>query len=217
MAAGVPRWNSLAVLVLVSTAGCQALVAPVYLLKGHQHPPECTALEEQRVVVVCRRPPSVAFRDGAVDRELAKAVGRLLAENLKKKKIDVVDHRDVEKWIDEEDWDEVGELARAVGASRALEIDLEEFDLHRGQMLLQGKAVCTLYVHDITEEGTTEIWSKPLGQTLFPREGGVHSQEKPEPQFRRQFLGVLADEIARHFYEHDAYIDFATDSAAHHL
>ena len=35
-----------------------------------------------------------------------------------------------------------------------------------------------------------------------------------EAEFRREFVAVLADQIARHFYAHDPYADLAQDAAA---
>ncbi len=207
------RWLLLSLMMATST-GCQLLFAGVYLIKGNDIPAECTDLDEQRVVVVCRRPPSLEYRDGSVDRDLARAVGDLLSTNVKN--IDVVDYREVEAWTDEQDLDDVDQIAKAMHADRVVEIDLEEFGLRKGQTLLQGRAYSTIYVYDTSEGKSKEIWNKPLGQSLFPKAGGVHVQDKPEPEFRGDFIEMLSEEIARHFYSHDGSRQFANDGAAHY-
>ena len=35
-----------------------------------------------------------------------------------------------------------------------------------------------------------------------------------EIEFRREFIGLLADQVGRHFYAHDRYADFASDAKA---
>jgi len=42
----------------------------------------------------------------------------------------------------------------------------------------------------------------------------IPAGEKPEAQFRRQFVGYLARQIAHYFYDHDSTVDFANDSTA---
>ena len=39
------------------------------------------------------------------------------------------------------------------------------------------------------------------------------SSETPEPEFRRMFIGVLAEQIGRQFYAYDSMDSFANDAA----
>ena len=201
---------------LVTTAsGCihMLLFTPYYLLKGHDVPADYKGLEGKRVVVVCRPPTSLEYRYGSVDREIAKRVGSLLAQNVKK--IDVVKWTDVEQWIDEQDFEDVDQLGKAVKAQMVVEIDLEEFSLDKGSTLRQGKANLTLTVYDM-ENGGQDVYQKPLNEILYPFNGGVPVQEKPEVEFRREFLTIVSERIGRHFYKHDPHLDFASDSDAYH-
>ncbi len=36
--------------------------------------------------------------------------------------------------------------------------------------------------------------------------------DRSESEFRRQYMAVLAEHIARHFYAHDPRADFASDT-----
>ena len=40
------------------------------------------------------------------------------------------------------------------------------------------------------------------------------ASERTEPDFRAEFVGVLANQIARHFFAHDPYADLGQDAAA---
>ena len=46
------------------------------------------------------------------------------------------------------------------------------------------------------------------------RTRAIPTSERTEPAFRREFVAVLADQIARYFYAHDPYADMAQDAAA---
>jgi hypothetical protein len=198
----------------MAASGCQMLLfTPLYLLKGMDVPADYPGLEGKRVVVVCRPPTSLEYRYGSVDREIAKKVGSLLGENVKK--IDIVKWADVEQWIDEQDYEDVEQLAKAVKAQMVVEIDLEEFSLDKGSTLRQGKANLSMTVYDM-DEGGKDVYQKSLNEILYPFNGGVPVGEKPEAEFRREFLTIVSERIGRHFYKHDPHTDFASDSNAYH-
>lgn len=200
--------------ILLPNTGCihQLLATMVYVVHGNTIDAECKALEGKRVVVVCRPPSSLEYRHGGADREVARRVGQLLAANISN--VDVVDPREVENWTDERDWDDYKELAKALKADAVLQIDLEEFELHKGQTLYQGRSDTMLTVYDM-KDGGKEVWQKHIGEVLFPANGGVPTSEKPLRQFRRQYVSLLSERIARHFYKHDAHLNFVSDNAAH--
>lgn len=210
-------WSALALacLMLLPTTGCisRLLATMVYVVHGNTIEAECEALNGKRVVVLCRPPSSLEYRHGGVDRELARHIGRLLAENVPE--IDVVDPREVENWTDEQDWENLDEMAEALKADTVLQIDLEEFELLKGQTLYQGRASAQLTVFDMNDDGR-EVWQKYVGEVLFPFNGGVPVSEKPLSHFRRQYIHILSQRLARHFYKHDAHLEFAADNLAHH-
>jgi hypothetical protein len=148
------------------------------------------------------------FRNARADQDLAAEVGALLKEKVPK--IKMIDKREVSRWIDENSWDEYVQVGKAVGADLVVGIDLERFDLNKGQTLFQGRANTTLKVYDCK---TGEVvFEKPLPQVVYPPNREVPAWGKPEAEFRREFVKVLADQIARHFYDHDPGADVAMDS-----
>ena len=107
----------------------------------------------------------------------------------------------------------MSQLASAVKAQMVVQIDLEDFSLDKGSTLRQGKADVRVTVLDMEKNGD-EVYEKTLNEILFPFNGGVPVQEAPEAQFRRQFITLVSERIARHFYKHDPHADFATDNQA---
>jgi hypothetical protein len=87
---------------------------------------------------------------------------------------------------------------------------LEHFDLYKGQTLFQGRASVDLTVYDC--KSGELVFKKRLPQSVYPPNREIPTWEKQEAEFRREFVRVLADQVARHFYDHDPYADFALDS-----
>ena len=108
----------LALLVATSTGCLHSLLATgIYIWQGgNVIPAECEALEEQRVVVVCRPPSSHEYRHAGAAREIGKRVSAMLEINVPG--IDVVSPREVDNWIDEQDWESYADLGRSVKATR---------------------------------------------------------------------------------------------------
>jgi hypothetical protein len=199
-------------LAMLGISGCKMVPGIAYLIMGNDIEAEYEELQGKRVMVVCRPPSTLDFRFGGVDRKISKRVGALLSQNVKE--IDVVKHSDVEEWTDERGWADLEELATEVKADLIVRIDLEDFDLLKGPTLYQGRAETLITVIDMNDGGR-EVWTKPMGEVLFPENSAVPAQEKALGHFQRQYLELLSQRIARHFYKHDAYVNFATDSVAH--
>jgi hypothetical protein len=193
-------------------AGCaKVLATAVYVIKGTNVPAEYEGLKEKKVAVVCRQLASLQYRDSTVPRELAARVGSLLAQNVKK--IEVIDQQDVAEWTDENAWEEFTQIGKALEADMVVAIDLEDFRLHQGQTLYQGRANVQIKVYDM-EDGGKVVFEKSPRPSVYPPNTGIPTSEKQESQFRREYVGILADEIGRHFYEHDSRATFAIDSTA---
>ena len=119
---------------------------------GNLVPAECEALEGQRVVVVCRPPASHEYRYAGASRGVAKRVSEKLVKNVKR--IDVVNPREVDNWVDESDWGDFRELAEAVHADKVVFIQLDDFELYKGKTLYQGNADVTVSVYDVKDRTT---------------------------------------------------------------
>ncbi|MEM9656786.1 MAG: hypothetical protein AAF961_00360 [Planctomycetota bacterium] len=201
-------------LVCLSATGCvhTLLATGVYLWQGgNVVPAECEDLEDQRVVVVCRPPASHEYRFAGAARSIGRSVSGNLAEHVPG--IDVVSPREVDNWIDEQDWENFKDLGRSVKATRVVYIELDDFELYKGKTLYQGNADVNVSVFDITDRGKL-LWDRRLGQLLFPQNSGIPAADKPVQHFQRQFVEVVSRQIAEHFYKHDPNRSFAMDSVA---
>jgi hypothetical protein len=201
------------VLGTLTAGGCHQVVATaVYLWSGTDSPAEYGGLEGKRVVVYCRPPSSLEYRHAGASRDLARRVGGLLAAQVKD--IEVVPPSDVENWTDENDAENFRELGEAVRADKVLWIDMTEFGLQKGPTLYQGTADVQLSVYDM-ENGQVLDWETSLGEIQFPSSSAVPAQEKSLAEFRKQFIEIVAQRIAAHFYPHDPRQQFAIDATAH--
>lgn len=205
-------WLLTSCLLLVSCTGCaSALATAMWVIKGTNVDAEYEGLSEKRVAVVCRQLASLAYRDSTVPRDLATQVGNLLSTN--GHKIRVIDQQDVAQWTDENAWEDFTEIGKALEADMVVGIELEDFKLHQGQTLFQGRANVHIKIYDLKDGGKL-VYDKPAPQTVYPPNTGIPTSEKQESLFRREFVLVLAEDIARRFYAHDSYVNFARDSTA---
>jgi len=212
------QWVLLAVLAcgVASSTGClgQLLATGIYYWQGgNVVPAQCDALKDQRVVVLCRPPASHEYRNAGASRAISARVGAILEKNVKG--IDVVSSKEVDNWVDEQDWENFKDLGRAVKASRIVYVELDDFELYKGTTLYQGTAEINVSVYDMSDKGKL-IWDRRLGQVLFPRNSAIPAADKPVQQFERQFVEVISTQIAEHFYRHNPNNSFALDAVANH-
>lgn len=198
--------------VVAGQLGCtNALVGALYLFKGNSVGPEYKALKGKRLAIVCRPIVELQYSTGSVSEELAQTLGVFLEKNLGR--IEIIDPQKVAAWTDEHEWEEFTEIGEALDAEMVLGIDLQHFSIYQGQTLYQGKALASLRLFDMREKGKV-VFQKTLPQVVYPPNTGVPTSEKDEGEFRRTFVSVLADQIGRYFYAHDAYSDFARDAGS---
>jgi hypothetical protein len=192
--------------------GCRgALATAMFLIKGTDVDPDFAELKGKKVAVVCRPLVTLQYRNTSVARDLAQQITLLLQQQVPK--IQTVDQRKVSKWTDENTWEEYSEVGKAMKADMVVGIDLEAFNIFQGQTLYQGKANATVRVYDCHKNGKV-VFEKVLPQAVYPPNSGIPTSDRLEAEFRREFLAVLADQIARHFYAHDPHADLAQDAAA---
>jgi hypothetical protein len=196
---------------LALASGCSVLATAMYIIEGTNTKADFNGLKGKRVAVICRPVTSLHFRDSSASRDLAKQVGMLLQQHVSK--IELIDQRDVFEWADENSWDEYYEIGKALDADMVVGLDLEEFGLYEGQTLYKGKANVKIQVYDLAQ-GMQPVFERHLPQAVYPPNAAIPAGDKPESHFRRQFVDHLAQLIARYFYDHDATVDFASDSTA---
>ena len=192
---------------------CQALLTQFGVMSGaNLVPAEYAGLAEKRVAVVCVS-ESASYGIGIEAEVLARGVAALLKDRIEK--TDVVRQDEIADWVDQNDWDEVDyrEVGRGVKADRVLAIDLSNFRLYEGQSLYRGRANVKLTVLDMTDGGK-EVFRRELPEIKFPVSGVYHSSETSENAFRKTFLKVIAEHVARYFYEYDLAERYSNDPAS---
>lgn len=194
----------------MSLSGCNWISVLTYAINPNDIPAKFKGLEDKKVVVVCRPVVELQFSDSSVPRDLAFAVSTLLKNHLGKK-IDIVSESEVAEWTDENTWHNFGEVGKALKADYVIGIDLEQFQLHQGPTLYQGEAMLNVVVCDM-HDGGRQVFSQPLSRVRYPPHTPIPASEKSEPEFRRQFITVLSEQIGRNFYAHESRVDFASDA-----
>jgi len=214
--AGTSRRLVAAVLIasaaMASSGGCQAVMTTaMYLIKGTDVDPEYAGLKGKKVAVVCRPITELNYANSGVGCDLVREMSKLLQERVPK--IKVVDAQKVNKWCDENTWEEYVEVGKALKADLVVGVELEKFSIYQAQTLYQGKANTVVRVYDCKDGGKV-VFEKILPQTVYPPNAFIQTSDVQESEFRREFVGVLADQIARHFYSHDPYADLGQDNSA---
>jgi hypothetical protein len=211
-------WAALGLLALgvTTSTGClhQLLATGIYFWQGgNVVPAECEALEDQRVVVICRPPASHEYRNAGASRAIGARVSAMLGKNVKD--IEVVSPKEVDNWVDEQDYENFKDLGKAMKADRVVYIELDSFDLYKGKTLYQGSADVTVSVYDMDDKGKL-LWDRRLGEVLFPRNSGIPAADKSPQEFERQFVEILSTQISEYFYKHNPNASFALDAVANH-
>jgi len=206
-----PHWRVVCLVALLAVAatlpmasGCtSALATAVYLVKGNNGSVDFDGLKNKQVAVVCRPMVSLQYRNQSVSKDLSHQVGALLTQNVRK--IKLVDQRKVEEWMDENSWDAYTEVGKAMKADVVVAIDLNEFSIYNGQTVFQGKARAAIKVYDCKTGDV--LYEKTLPQLVYPPNHVVSASEMQEGDFRKKFVKVLAERVARNFYAHDRHDD----------
>ncbi len=192
----------------VTAGGCTSVLATgVWLIKGPNVDAEFDVLREKKVAVVCRPMDFSQYRNPTVPKDIARDVGKLVQKHVPK--IEVIDQRKVEEWMDNNSWEEYVEVGKALDADLVMGIDLESFSIYEAQTLYKGRANVNLIVVDC-KTGRTVV-EKPLPQSIYPPNSVRQTDEIQEAELRREFVGILTDQIARHFYAHDPRAYFAKE------
>ncbi|MGA2067712.1 MAG: hypothetical protein ABSG86_22280 [Thermoguttaceae bacterium] len=199
---------------MLASGGClrEMLTTAGYLINGTDVPAEFAGLRNKKVVLVCRPLVGLQYRDAGAARDLALQIGKLLVKH--DPKIKVVDQQKVLAWADEHAWEDYCQVGRALGADMVIGIDVTAFNLVDGPTLYRGRASLEVKVYDLSKAKDQEVvFEKSLPQAVYPADsiGSVPISEYSEPEFRHRFVLVLADQIGRFFYAHDAYTNPGSD------
>jgi len=188
--------------------GCSALATALWITGGADVKPEYDGFKEKKVAVVARPVVSLAYRDAHVDKELARRVQAILVKQVRKAQW--IDQQKVEKWIDENEWETFPEVGKGVGADLVIGVEIEDFGLYKGQTVYQGTATLRVAVYDCNTN--QKVYEKSLGNLNYPPNSVVPTSDVPETVFRREFVSILAEAVARLFHSYDPHEFWALDS-----
>ncbi len=194
----------------VTHSGCSLVATTMYIVNPNDIDAEYEGLVGQRVAVVCESDRSLPFDSYMVTHELAEKVSELLRQHVEK--IDVVKTSEISDWTDLNELNSYAELGSAMNADLVVVLKLAEFRVRQGQSMVQGRADVAIEILDVaTGEVIHELDSV---NSTYPPNAGISkdfSQRRFEDQFRRQYVRVLADQVARRFYDHDSRMAIKTD------
>ena len=197
-------------LLALSTTGCSLLATTMWIVDPNDVEAEYDGLAGNRVAVICETSNSLPFNSYTVPNELAVAVTRLLDQNVSR--IDLVSQAEISDWTDHNELKSYRELGEAMQAEQVVVINLNDFRIRKGSTMLQGQADVNVEIYDVaTGEIAYEL--SPI-HSVYPPNNGIPadlSQRNHEDRFRYRFTSVLANQIARRFYEHDSREDVKTD------
>lgn len=190
--------------------GCtQALLTGVYLVRGVETPAEFKELKGKKTAVVCRPLAELQYSSSGAPQRLSASVGLLIKNKVKK--AEVISQQKIETWTDEHEWEDFAEVGKAMKSDYVIGMEIQEFKLYQGQTIYQGRAQVKVTVHDMSKGGEV-VYEKDIPEIVYPPQGGIPTSEKVEEEFRRQFIGVVAEQVGRLFYGYDYRKDVAIDS-----
>ena len=194
---------------LLCFSGCKFLAPMMYVLTGEGDiKAEYTGLKEKRVAVVCRPVGELKVRDSGVAKEIAHQVGKRLRANVKK--IELVDRKEVDDWCDKNANEDFVAVGKGVKADLVVGIELESFSLYKGADVYRGDASVAMAIYDIKDHGRTD-WDKHGIKILYPPNSDISASDRPESEFRKNFVDRVAEVLARHFYDYPIADDFALE------
>ena len=198
-------------LLVTSSTGCVGGVVAnlIHAAKGNKVPAEFGGLVEKRVAVVCVS-QSESFGTSPIAPQVAEKVGKLLATNVED--IQLVEQQEIADWFDRNDWDGVDYVAigRSVKADAVVAIDIDSFSLSDGATMYKGRADVGLTVYDIASG--EDVFSNRPPEIQYPKNAVFHTADMSKREFRRRFLNILSQRIARTFYPYDFQENFAQDT-----
>jgi hypothetical protein len=184
-----------------------------YMLGGTDLPPDFDGLKGKKVLVVCRPVAGLDYRNARADQDLAKQVGALLQSKVQK--ITVIDQQKVAKRLDENPTEDYPAIGRALKAEMVVAVEMNSFSTVEGPTLWRGQSELTIKVYDLGKEKKgAVVWEKALPASVYPPSCGIPMSDQSEREFRKTFITVLADQVARHFYYHDSHADIGLDTKA---
>ncbi len=209
---GHSKWMLAIVFATLSVAqtGCIQMVANmIHAVHGDNVPAEFDGLKKKKVAVVTVTDTS-QYSDDISARMLTRYVSEILLSEVDD--IKLVREDEVEQWRDIQGLNEIDylSLGRGVKADKVLSIEMTNLRLRDGQTLYKGQANATITVHDVAS-GKMEF-RRALEDYTYPATAALPVTETKEDKFRRIFLSMFAQRVARYFHPYDFRDGFANDA-----
>ena len=206
--AGIAGVAILTTTILLSS-GCTPLATFMHAVGVDMIPAEYEGLKNSTVAVVTLTDGSQYSNDVSA-RELSRFIGGHLTKEVRG--IQLVREDKIEQWRDINGWDSLDfdRIGQGVHAEKVLGIELANLRLREGATLFRGRADVISNVID-AETGNVEF-TKSLDEFTYPTIAGQYTSETTEPKFRKLYLKMLAEEIARSFHPYDLTDRIAADS-----
>ncbi|MGB1926355.1 MAG: hypothetical protein ACPHL6_07485 [Rubripirellula sp.] len=176
-------------------------------------PAEYDELKHKTVAIVALTESSQYSNDVAA-RELSRFVGQILTSKVKN--IQLVREDRIDQWRDMHGWDQINfdEIGKGVGAEKVIGIEVANLRLRDGATLYRGRSDVVVSVID-AETGNVD-YSRSLDEFTYPNIAGQYTSETTESKFRKLYLRMLAEEVARSFHRYDLNERIAEDSQIAH-
>jgi hypothetical protein len=190
--------------------GCLGLAANLmHGLGVDMQPAEYKGLKDQ-VVAIVTVTDSSQYSDDVGARELSRAIGSIVTQKVKNVKL--VREEEIDEWRDVNGWDEIDflKIGQGVKADKIMGIELSNLSLREGTTLYRGRSNVQVRVYDVAT-GTVE-YKRQLDDFEYPIMAGQSVSETTETRFRRLYLTMLAQEVARSFHAYDLTDRIARDS-----
>ena len=197
--------------ILATQSGCLGLVANLaHAVGADKIPAEYEGLKGSKVAVVTVTDSS-QYSDDTSARILSRKVGEIITREIKQ--VRLVREDQVEQWRDTNGWDAVDFLSvgRGVEAEKVIGIELTGLRLRDGATLYRGRANVMISVIDVKSGDI--VYQRDLEEFTYPVNAGQYTSETTESRFRKLYLKMLAQKIARIFYPYDLSETFALDGA----
>ena len=199
--------------ILCLSSGCQAMLATFMLMTGgYETKAKYKFFKGKKVAVVCLAENMTDARYDGVPRDLAKAVGLHLGQNVKK--IQIVPPSTVNKWLDRNDnvIEDFQKFGKDMEADMVLAIDLNTFQTssHLSPGSYQGRSSTSFTVYNV-KTGVI-IGNETLSEYVYPPNSVQAGMEMRESDFKNKYVILLAKQIACYFYSYDHRENMAMDA-----
>ncbi|MEM9586499.1 MAG: hypothetical protein AAGA03_04395 [Planctomycetota bacterium] len=194
---------------IATQPGCLGVVANLaHAVGADMIPAEYTELEDSTVAIVTVTEQSIYSQDPAA-RTLSDRVGEILLRKVDD--VALVRQDQLMDWRDTNGWEntDFAEIGRGLKADQVIGIELHNLRLRDGATLYRGRSDAVVTVHDV-ETGNI-VYRKEFDDFTYPVTTGQYTSETTEARFRKLYLGMLAQRIARCFHPWDKTDDFALD------